>query len=164
MWDKVLLLSFCICTLVFCGLKLHSLFSLLTRSTYDPYFHLAILVWIAAPAVNADIRYSCFPSNSCKNREVNRTVISSSVDATLFLQATLNHPLDKHFSPERLYMVSISILIFYLYLYSILKCIFEAELALSETPPKKKVLLCLRLHLLVEHPVCHSDFGSSSHK
>lgn len=42
MWDEVLL--FCICMLLLCGLKLQSVFSLLTGSTYDPYFHLAILV------------------------------------------------------------------------------------------------------------------------
>lgn len=79
--------SFCSSVFACCsfGLKLHSIFSLLTGSTYDPYFHLAILVWIAAPAVHVDIRYICFPLNSCKNREVNWTVISSSVDATLFL-------------------------------------------------------------------------------
>lgn len=141
MQDKVLLLSFCICMLVFSGLKLHSLSSLLTRSMCDPYFHLAILVWIATPAVNVDIRYICFPLNSCKNREINWTVISSSVDATVFLQANLNHSLDKHFHPKHLYMVSVHVSNFYLYLYSILKYLFEAELALSETPPKKSIFL-----------------------
>lgn len=164
MWHKVLLLSFLICMLIFCGLKLHSLFSLLPRSVYDLCFHLAILVWIAAPAVNADIRYICFPSNSCENRKVNCTVISSSVDATLFLQANLNPSLDKHFHPKHLYAVTISVSIFYFYLYYVLKYLFEAELALSGTPPKKKVFLCSRLHELVKHPVSHSDFGSSSRK
>lgn len=149
MRDKVLLLSFCICMLVFRGLKLHSLFSLLTRSTCDPYFHLAVLGWVAAPAVNADIRYICFPLNSCKNREVNRTVISSSVDATLILQANLNRSLDKHFRPKHFYMVSISVSNFYLYLYSVLKYLFEAELALSESPQKKK-----KKYFCVEGCVC----------
>lgn len=38
---------------------------------------------IAAPAVQVDIRYICFPSNSSESREINCTPISSSVDATL---------------------------------------------------------------------------------